>query len=101
MDPKIALEIFGYFGTALVILSFFMRDMKWLRIINIAGSLISLIYAIFVNTMPVALLNLTLIAINAAHLVQNTLKKKKRDAQVNCQADDAYNIGEKKEEVNT
>ena len=70
MDPKIWLEIFGYIGTALVLVSFLMHDIKWLRAVNMAGGAISLIYAIIMNTMPVVVLNGSLIMINGIQLAR-------------------------------
>jgi hypothetical protein len=58
------LEIFGYIGTALVIISMMMTSVIKLRVINMCGSLISLIYAVCVNTWPVAVLNACLLCIN-------------------------------------
>ena len=78
MGPKLWLEIFGYVGTALVLLSFTMRDIKWLRAINMAGGLISLIYAIIVNTMPVVVLNVSLILINGVQLMRILRKERER-----------------------
>ena len=43
---NIYLEIFGYIGTFLVILSIIMSNIKKLRIINILGSIITVIYSI-------------------------------------------------------
>ena len=43
---NIYLEIFGYIGTFLVILSMIMSNIKKLRIINILGSIITVIYSI-------------------------------------------------------
>ncbi len=88
MGGKIALEIFGYLGTALVLLSFLMKDIKWLRIFNMAGGAISLIYAIIVNTMPVVVLNASLIAINAVQLI--AILKKERAEKVNSEEFGAY-----------
>ena len=78
MNPRIVLELFGYLGTALVLLSFTMRDIKWLRAVNMAGGFISLIYAILVNTMPVVVLNCSLIIINGVQLA--LIIKKERTA---------------------
>lgn len=61
---NIYLEIFGYIGTALVIVSMMMTSVIKLRVINMCGSLISLIYAVCVNTWPVAVLNACLLCIN-------------------------------------
>ena len=100
MEPNIALEIFGYFGTGLVILSFFMRDLRRLRAINMAGGLISLIYAILMNTMPVVVLNAVLIAINGFQLIRDLIKDKKKDASVNNDDTGAYDIEEVRKEEN-
>lgn len=63
-------EIFGYTGTALILISMMMTSVVKLRIINMSGSLISMIYAIITNTWPVVILNLGLIIINAVQLVR-------------------------------
>ncbi len=73
---NIYLEIFGYLGTALVLLSMMMRSMTRLRMVNMAGSGISLIYGAAVGAWPVVALNLGLILINAAQLVRQTRYKK-------------------------
>ena len=70
MNGNLFLELFGYLGTALVLLSFVMHDIKWLRAVNMAGGTISLIYAICVNTMPVVVLNGSLILINGIQLAR-------------------------------
>lgn len=85
MDSKIALEIFGYLGTGLVLTSFIMKDIKWLRILNIAGSLISMTYALICNTMPVAVLNGSLILINGvqlARIIRSERVKAERDGHI-------------------
>ncbi len=61
---NIYLEIFGYIGTALVIISMMMTSVLKLRIINMCGGLISLIYAVLTETWPVAVLNACLVCIN-------------------------------------
>ena len=90
MDPKIALEIFGYLGTALVLTSFIMKDIKWLRIVNITGSLISMIYAFCTNTLPVAVLNGSLILINGVQLMRLLRKEREKAERVNSEAKAAY-----------
>ena len=71
----IALEIFGYIGTALIILSIMMTSVLKLRIFNASGSLISLIYALLTNSGPVALLNACLFGINLFHIIRHFRKK--------------------------
>lgn len=63
-------EIIGYLGTGLVILSMTMSSVTKLRILNIAGALVSAVYALLIAAYPVALLNITLTAINLFHLVR-------------------------------
>lgn len=67
---NIYLEIFGYIGTVLVILSMTMTSLIKLRILNMSGSLVSLIYAACVNTWPVAVLNACLLGINLVQTVR-------------------------------
>lgn len=63
-------EVFGYIGTALILISMMMTSVVKLRIINMSGSLISMIYAIVCNTWPVVLLNLGLLIINGVQLLR-------------------------------
>jgi hypothetical protein len=88
MNPTLALELFGYLGTALVLISFLLTDIKWLRAVNMAGGLISLIYAICVNTMPVVVLNASLITINGVQLMR-TLRKERLEKEVNGNNDNS------------
>lgn len=70
------LEIFGYIGTALVIISMMMTSVVKLRIFNICGSLISMTYAIITATWPIVVLNFSLVAINLFHLLRSKMSKK-------------------------
>ena len=75
----IIMEIVGYIGTGLVLLSFLMTDLKLLRIVNICGGFLSLVYAVYTNTMPVVVLNGSLITINTIQVIR--LSKKEREAK--------------------
>lgn len=81
MNEKLALELFGYLGTALVLISMLMTNIKWLRGINMAGGTISLIYAICTNTMPVVVLNASLILINGVQLTRAIISDKRAAAK--------------------
>ena len=72
---NIYLELFGYFGSALVILSMMMTSVLKLRIINMSGALVSLIYAICVETWPVAVLNACLLIINFVQTIRRLQPK--------------------------
>lgn len=65
---NIYLELFGYLGSALVLISMMMTSVKWLRILNMSGAVISAIYGALMNTWPVAVLNLGLIIIQVVQL---------------------------------
>lgn len=66
----LAIEIFGYIGTALVVISMLMTSVTKLRIINMCGGLISLIYSLIVGAMPIALMNAILIVINFVQVMR-------------------------------
>ena len=70
MNANILLEIFGYIGTALIILSMTMRSINKLRILNLSGSIISVIYSVLINAWPTVILNVCLAAINLYHLIK-------------------------------
>ena len=68
MDSKTLIEIFGYIGSALVVISMLMSSIVKLRIINCVGSVISGIYAVICGALPLAIMNVCLIAINGYNL---------------------------------
>jgi uncharacterized protein with PQ loop repeat len=62
------LEIVGYFASIVVLCSFVMKDVKKLRLVNMAGCLLFVIYGIM---MPTFRLGLPLIITNSAILIIN------------------------------
>lgn len=68
---NILLEIFGYIGTAFIILSMTMKSMNKLRVFNIIGSVISVIYSLLIVAWPTVILNLCLASINTYHLIRS------------------------------
>ena len=72
------IEIIGYIGTAVVLISMLMTSITKLRIINMCGGALSAIYAFITGAMPVVVLNVALITINTVQLIrerQMTLAK--------------------------
>ena len=57
MDNAMMIEIFGYIGSALVVVSMLMSSIVKLRIINTVGSVISGIYAVICGAIPLAVMN--------------------------------------------
>ena len=64
------LELFGYLGTALVLLSMMMTSVVRLRWLNFAGSVVSMLYAFACAAWPVFVLNLCLAVINIVQLIR-------------------------------
>ena len=71
---NVLFEVIGYTGTALILLSMMMTSVVRLRILNMSGSVFSMIYGALCGTWPVFLLNLCMIIINLIQLIR--LKKK-------------------------
>ena len=70
MDTKLMIELFGYLGSALVVVSMLMTSVVRLRVINTIGSIIFMIYALIIQSYPTALMNLFLIGINIYQLMR-------------------------------
>ena len=73
---NIFLEIFGYIGSGLILLSMMMTSVEKLRWFNISGSVISMIYGAVMGTWPVVFLNVGTISINVVQIIR--LHRKKR-----------------------
>lgn len=94
---EIIYEVIGYIGTGVVLLSFIMTDMKWMRGVNMIGGFISLVYALIVGNMPVVVLNASLITINGIQLIRAIRKERKSEKEVKSDEVSAYD--NKKEEI--
>ena len=71
----IFLEIFGYIGSVMILLSMMMTSVEKLRWINISGALISTIYGAIMGTWPVVFLNVGTILINVVQIIRLHRKK--------------------------
>ena len=71
----IFLEIFGYIGSGLILLSMMMTSLEKLRWFNISGSVISMIYGAIMGTWPVVFLNVGTISINVVQIIRLHRKK--------------------------
>ena len=88
MDTAMLIEIFGYIGSALVVISMLMSSVVKLRLINVVGSIISGTYAIIVGALPLVLMNACLIIINVINLYK-LLKTEQKYDLVDGKVDDA------------
>ncbi len=82
MTFALFMEIFGYIGTGLVILSMLMTSVVKLRVINLCGALISAIYAIVMGAYPIVLTNVALLIIQIVQLCR--LHKQKKTTEKNA-----------------
>lgn len=64
------LELFGYLGSLLVVVSLMMPSLVKLRIYNTIGSAISATYALIIHSYPLVLMNVCIIVINAYNLIK-------------------------------
>ena len=76
-DIKLIIEIVGYIGSALVIVSMLMTSVVKLRVINMVGSVIFATYALCIHSYPTAAMQAALIIINIVNLrkLLNTKKE--------------------------
>ena len=82
-------ELIGYFGSALVVVSMLMTSVVRLRVINLIGSAIFAAYALIIRSYPTALMNVALMAINVYHLVR-LLKEQKQYKMIKTDLRDGY-----------
>ena len=68
MDTALLIEIFGYIGSVLVVVSMLMSSIVKLRVVNTIGSIVSGAYALIVGAFPLVLMNGCLIVINVVNL---------------------------------
>ncbi len=78
------MEIVGYIGTALVIISMLMTSLTRLRIINMCGAGLSMLYAVTAAAYPVVVLNAALILIQIVQLVLMRRKGTQRKETDTC-----------------
>ncbi len=89
MTPEILIELFGYLGSTLVVVSMLMASLVKLRVINTIGSVISAIYALIIGSFPLALMNVCLIVINLYGLFR-LLKTPQQYDIVPCGVEDCF-----------
>lgn len=83
------IELIGYLGSLLVLVSFLMSSVIKLRIINTLGGFIFAIYALLIHSYPTALMNFCLVGINIYYLIRLTKDKRHFDL-IDGKTDDAF-----------
>lgn len=72
------IEILGYIAMFLVMLSFMMKNVVRLRIINAIGCAAWILYGVMLDSNPVIITNIGILAINLGHLLRKYLNRKKK-----------------------
>lgn len=83
------IELIGYLGSILVLISMLMSSVIKLRLINTIGSVIFTFYAFAIQTYPTAILNVILIMVNIYNLVK-LLKSTKQYDMVEIKPEDSF-----------
>ena len=89
MDGKMVIELIGYAGSALVVVSMLMTSVVKLRVVNTVGSAIFMTYALIIGSYPTALMNLCLIVINLYQLFRLFRDQKQYDL-ISAELKDGY-----------
>jgi len=64
-------EIIGYIASAIVLISFLMKNIKKLRVINTIGCLIFIVYGVLLNfSIPIIITNSVIVGINVYFLIK-------------------------------
>ena len=89
MNTQLILEMIGYLGSALVIVSMLMTSVVKLRIINTIGGVIFCGYALCIHSYPTAAMQVCLIVINLINLYKLNNTKKEYTA-ISVKAEDGF-----------
>lgn len=61
-------EIIGYLASLFVLLSFFNKDVKKLRIVNSIGCAFFVVYGILLGSIPIIITNVAILLVNGYYL---------------------------------
>ena len=89
MEAQFWLEMVGYAGSVLVAISLMMKSLLRLRVINLIGALVFVVYGLLIGAYPVALLNGLIAGIDVYYLVQ-MLRQKDYFTLLEVSHDSAY-----------
>lgn len=81
LNSDLIIEIIGYLGSAFVLGSFLLKDIKWIRIINIFGAIFFVIYGISTETWATAFMNMALVVVHIVYLVKIFSNKSKEQIE--------------------
>lgn len=62
-------EIVGYLASFFVLLSFFNKDLRKLRLVNSVGCILFVVYGILLGSIPIIITNVAILLVNGYYLV--------------------------------
>ena len=89
MTRETILQLVGYFSTLLVLVSFLMTSVVKLRLVNLVGSGIFVVFALLTKSYPTAIMNIGICAINIYFLIR-LMKAKRLTTMLPIELDNAY-----------
>lgn len=63
-------ECIGYLASLLVLTSFLMKNIKYIRLINLCGCVAFITYGFFINSWPVIISNVAIAIVQIYYLIQ-------------------------------
>ncbi|MBI3168503.1 MAG: YgjV family protein [Chloroflexi bacterium] len=75
MDSPFLYELVGYTGSILVAISLMMKSLVRLRVVNLFGALVFIIYGLLIGAIPVVFLNGLILCVNVYNLWQMWQRK--------------------------
>lgn len=67
-------EVIGYLASFFVLLSFFNKDLRKLRLVNSLGCLLFVVYGVLLNSIPIIITNVAILLVNGYYLLQKNTK---------------------------
>ncbi|MBK8904910.1 MAG: YgjV family protein [Anaerolineaceae bacterium] len=71
MEAVLNFELLGYLASLFVAISLMMRALTRLRVINLVGCLLFVVYGLIIGAYPVAVMNSFILLVNLYHLQQS------------------------------
>lgn len=75
MQTALVYELIGYAGSILVAVSLTMTSLWRLRIINLAGAIVFVVYGLLIGALPVAFLNGLIVCVNLYNIYQMSSRR--------------------------
>jgi hypothetical protein len=89
MSSETILQLVGYFSTLLILISFLMTSVLKLRLVNLIGSAIFVVFAFLTKSYPTAIMNVGLCIINIYFIIR-LLRYKRLTTVLPIERDNAY-----------